>query len=98
MSTFVNVSTERMSGDISDMSGELDAVERESNSLYESITALGSMWTGSAHDEFQRQFQNDKNMMEKNINQMKNYLEDLENCRSSYAQCEQNVDNMVQSI
>lgn len=98
MSTFVNVSTEKLSRDISSMSGEIDSIERELTSLYESVNLLGTMWSGAAHDEFLRQFENDRTNVLENINSIREYLEDMQECKTEYEKCDQSVNSMVQSL
>ena len=64
----------------------------------EEVNALTGMWEGSAHDVFLQQFQTDAENMQKLLDFVDSYLEDLERARQKYAGCESDVSERIRTI
>lgn len=65
---------------------------------FEEINALTAMWSGSAHDAFLQQFQNDSENMKQLLDFIDKYLVGLEDAKKKYQQCESQVDEAIRSI
>lgn len=65
---------------------------------FEEVDALTGMWEGSAHDVFLQQFQTDAENMQKLLDFLEKYLEDLEGARQKYARCESDVSERIRAV
>ena len=97
-SGYVNVDTDRLRGNISDMLNELEAIKQDMRDLYENVEVLDGMWDGPANDEFNDQFTADYSLVTSNLEDIRKYLDNLDECRLLYNECENNVAQLVDTL
>ncbi len=94
-SSFINVDTDRLKRDVESMLEELEVAKMQIKNLYDSVQVLNGMWDGPANDEFTKQFTADYMNVTGNLEDIKKYIDGLDNCRSSYDECDNTVGQII---
>ncbi len=98
MADTIRVSVSRMSSDGNTIRQEIqqfpDAVRR----LYEAMEALASCWEGNAKEAFMSNMASDIDYMRELYNELKNYVNVLEEAKGSYQKAQQSVCDRIGGI
>ena len=94
----IEVDTEILQSQISQLEETLQATRMTLEKLTERVESLQSMWNGPAHDEFNRQYELDRERMENMCMIIQNVIEGMQQARLAYDQCEVEVGDVVASI
>lgn len=66
--------------------------------VFDEINALSAAWSGGAHDVLHEEFQNDAENMKQLLEFLEKFLQELENAKDKYQQCESNVSETIRAI
>lgn len=66
--------------------------------VYDGIAALNTMWVGTAHDEFIKQFNADHEDMKELLDSLNKFRENLQYANEEYNRCENKVAELIASI
>ncbi|MBO6137336.1 MAG: WXG100 family type VII secretion target [Lachnospiraceae bacterium] len=88
----------RFSSDIEKYISAVSDIELQMQKVYDGIASLNSMWTGTAHDEFIKQFNADNEDMKELITSLNQFKESLKYADEEYNKCENQVAELVNSI
>ena len=92
------VETASLNATIRNMQAEADRIANTSKNLYAALEALDGMWVGAAHDTFAAQYLADQEVLGKMQQTIMNVIKGLENARSEYDRCEENVSAEIKKI
>lgn len=91
----IEVDTDGLRTQIAQLEEKLQLTREELIRLTDSVDALQSMWNGPAHDEFNKQYELDRERMEQMCTIIQNVLEGMQNARAEYDRCEGDVGSLV---
>lgn len=94
----IEVDSEILQSQINQLSDTLERTRETLNQLTERVESLQAMWNGPAHDEFNRQYELDRERMENMCQIIANIIEGMQQARIAYDQCENEVSDIVASI
>ncbi len=94
----IEVDSEILQSQINQLSDTLERTRETLNQLTERVESLQAMWNGPAHDEFNRQYELDRERMENMCQIIANIIEGMQQARIAYDQCENEVGDIVASI
>lgn len=92
------IDTRQMSTGIRGMREDLEQLNSCSARLLEAVQQLSSLWDGPAHSTFVHAFSQDAEWLEKQLEGITRYTEDLEQARQDYDRCDEAVRALVNSI
>lgn len=98
MSKVIATSTERMNHDISTYNEHLGKMQAAYDAAFDAVNALNATWSGPAHEVLVEQFLQDQEVMKTLMINLRNYREELENARTEYEKCEENVRSLISSM
>ena len=93
----IEVDTAILQTQISQLEETLYATRLTLNKLTERVESLQAMWNGPAHDEFNKQYELDRERMENMCQIIQNLIEGMQQARQEYDQCENEVSSLVSS-
>ncbi|MBQ9867552.1 MAG: WXG100 family type VII secretion target [Lachnospiraceae bacterium] len=94
----IEVDSEILQSQINQLTDTLERTRETLNQLTERVESLQAMWNGPAHDEFNRQYELDRERMENMCQIIANIIEGMQQARIAYDQCENEVGDIVASI
>ena len=94
----IEVDSEVLQTQINQLTDTLARTRETLNQLTERVESLQAMWNGPAHDEFNRQYELDRERMENMCQIIENIIEGMQQARIAYDQCENEVGDIVASI
>ncbi len=94
----IEVDSEILQSQINQLTDTLERTRETFNQLTERVESLQAMWNGPAHDEFNRQYELDRERMENMCQIIANIIEGMQQARIAYDQCENEVGDIVASI
>jgi len=89
---------DRFAGDIETFKETVTDIENNLSKVYDGISSLNSMWTGTAHDEFVTQFNTDYEAMREILEMLNKFKGNLDYAKDEYNKCERSVSDLVNSI
>ncbi len=92
----VNIST--LDQDIKSMEEKMKLIRSDMKAMFDSVTALDSMWDGPANAAFVRQFSIDKNIFDEVCNAVDGVTDSMNNAKDEYRKCESRVSEIVNQI
>ena len=98
MAEIIEVNTSTLENDTDDIARELIAIRSDMSSMFNAVTELNTMWTGSANAAFTAQFTNDREMMEEMCKNLDGLVESLKFAKAEYEKCENQVLGTVRAI
>lgn len=94
----ITVNTSTLAGDIEELRESISSAKAQLEEMFGQVAELDTMWDGPANEEFNRQFgidyENAKNMLQS----AESLMACLENARSQYDRCENEVNGIVAAI
>ncbi len=96
--TQIEVNTDRLNGDVSSLTSELNQIRNEMNSMFQSMQELDAMWDGPASEAFKVQFQSDYDAMNDLCKILQNMINCMENASSEYVRGENMIHAIVNAI
>ena len=94
----ITVDTGYLNTEITEMRDALAKVRNGMNNVYNQVAELDTMWTGPANDEFNRQFNKDKSMLEELCNIIDQIISSMDNSRHEYDICEGDVRQIIAEL
>ena len=94
----IEVDSVILQSQINQLTDTLERTRETLNQLTERVESLQAMWNGPAHDEFNRQYELDRERMENMCQIIANIIEGMQQARIAYDQCENEVGDIVASI
>ncbi len=94
----IRVSVSRMSSDSEKIRQEIQEIPEAVRNLYEAMEALGACWEGSAKDAFLSNMASDIDYMRELYNELKNYVNVLEEAKGIYQKGQQSVCDKIGGI
>ena len=94
----IEVDSEVLQTQINQLTDTLERTRVILTELTERVESLQAMWKRPAHDEFNRQYELDRERMENMCLIIQNILEGMQQARIAYDQCESEVGSVVASI
>lgn len=98
MSNIIEVNTSTLSGDINKMQDLLSQIVSGKEGVSESVHALDSMWSGTAHDTFMAAFAEDYELFNQLCSTISKIILCMENAKVTYDNCEDRVRTAVNAI
>ncbi len=94
----IEVDTDGLQAQINQLEETLRMTRDDLAKLTERVDSLQAMWNGPAHDEFNKQYQRDRERMENMCLIIQNVIDGMQQARVEYDQCESEVGSVVASI
>ena len=98
MGEMIKVSVSRMSSDGEMLRQEIQEIPDAVRHLYEAMEALSACWEGSAREAFLSNMASDIDYMRELYNELKNYINVLEQAKGLYQKSQQSVCDKIGSI
>lgn len=94
----IAVNTATLQNDINDMQEVLEKVKKRTQSMFDEIMELDSMWDGVAHMAFKQQFNQDYQKMVELCNTISSLIFCMQYAKKEYEACEKSIHSIVNSI
>lgn len=96
--TQIAIDTGILQSDITAMEAALVAVQNKTESMFNNMAALDSMWEGIANQAFMQQFNKDYVSMKELCELLASLIENIKTAKKEYEQCESNVSTVIKDI
>ena len=93
-----DVNTDRLAYDLNEMESMLRIIGSDMEELNTEINALSSMWSGKAKDTFLENFNETFGLVVQALDENRKYLQQLEEDKDKYNNCEADVTLLMQRI
>lgn len=94
----LKIETDRLSSDIENLRNCLSGIKKSGHVMMTSIQQLSSMWEGEAKEAFTVQFESDYKTLENLAGILEKLIQELENAKNQYNNCEKQVGSIIESI
>ncbi len=98
MSDYIRVSTDNINRDRESIQSELNGIDRAVNDLQQEMQSLSQTWEGPAWQNFQGQVSSDIENMHAVCEKVSGFISHMEYASREYQKCENQVQNLVNSI
>lgn len=95
---FIKINTDSLGADVNELRELISNSEANLEKMYESVTALDSMWDGPANESFVSQFNSDFTVFREIIALLRDLVDDMDDAKQKYNKCEDEVYSLISSM
>ena len=98
MICYVQMNTDMLDRDISEIDACLNGIDSDIDAIYSEVKALNSMWSGIANEVFNARFDEDHETVSEITEGLKKFKNLLEEAERKYIKCETTVYDRVKVL
>lgn len=98
MNYYINVNTDTLKKDSSDINTKVENLLSELQNIYTEVERLDAMWEGPANAAFTAQFAADHENFKTICEFIKNFSRDMNSAATEYDRCEAEINSAIKSI
>lgn len=98
MADYIEINTDILQSDISEIEKHLKVVQGKLGEMYSQVEVLNTLWKGQANAAFNTQFAQDYELMQSMLSNLEKYKNSLQEARTKYIKCENSVYSMVNAL